>query len=71
MEHVSLVDIIRKAFDEKTTQTLKDLFILVQGNENYSQFKPTQIKRKIRKCIFNLQENKEVEKVGTSIYKKV
>ncbi len=71
MEHISLTDIIREAFDKKPTWTLKYLFALVQENKNYSQFNPTQIKYKIHRCIFNLQEKKEIEKIGTSIYKKI
>ena len=71
MEHISLVNIIRKAFDEKATRTLNDLFPIVQANVNYSQFKPPQIKHKIRRCIFSLKENNEIKKIGKSIYKKI
>lgn len=71
MKHVSLMDIIRKAFDERATRTLKDLFSIVQVNENYSQFTSTQIKHKIRRCIFSLKENNEIKKIADSTYKKI
>ena len=71
MEHISFVNIIRKAFDEKATRTLNELFSIVQANANYSQFESAQIKHKIRRCIFSLKENNEIKKIGTSIYKKI
>lgn len=71
MKPVSLVDIIRKAFDEKATRNLKDLFIIVKTNENYSHLTSSDIKHKIRRCIFSLKENHKIRKIGDSTYKKI
>jgi len=71
LSRIYLSDVIRDEFEKNETQSLKDLFEVVQAHENYSHLSPKNIKHKIRSTIYSMQQSNEIQKVGTALYKKV